>query len=209
MFMVKDFWAVPEYAELLDPDQQSHLSLRRRRRGHGQGSARRARRGLGSDLQEVRPHLSGSTYGPEAIQARPASNRKDDIREEAFGRACNARSALAGRRARMERLGDPQSLHHSDDRLPDRLQHLSADLFARLFLHRLPRLGERAGQLRRAAELPRAAQRPAHLEQLHRHREVRDRLGRRADDRRLRPGAAPQPRLPLQGPRSPRCCSCR
>ena len=29
--------------------------------------------------------------------------------------------------------------------------------------------------------------------QLHHHREVRDRLGRRADDRRLRPGAAAQP----------------
>ena len=48
MFMVKDFWAVPEYAELLTADQQPRLSVRRRRRGHGQGGARRARRRTGT-----------------------------------------------------------------------------------------------------------------------------------------------------------------
>ena len=48
MFMVKDFWAVPEYAELLTAAQPAHLSVHRRRRGHGQGSARRARRRTGT-----------------------------------------------------------------------------------------------------------------------------------------------------------------
>ncbi len=47
--------------------------------------------------------------------------------------------------------------------VPDRLQHLSADLFARLLVHRLPRLVQRAGQFRRPAELSDAAQRPVHL----------------------------------------------
>ena len=72
-----------------------------------------------------------------------------------------------GRAPRPERSRDPQSVHHPDDRVPDRLQHLSADLLARLLVHRFPRLGERAGQLRRPAELPRAARRRVRLEQLH------------------------------------------
>src|SRR6185312_6045210 len=47
---------------------------------------------------------------------------------------------VAGGRPRLERHLDPQSLHHPDDPVPDRLQHLPADLFAWLFLHRFPRL---------------------------------------------------------------------
>ncbi len=61
-----------------------------------------------------------------------------------------------------------------------------------LFVHRFPRLGERAGQLRRAAELPRTARRRVHLEQLHDHGEVRAGVGRRAGAGRLRRGAAAQ-----------------
>jgi multiple sugar transport system substrate-binding protein len=34
MFMVKDFWAVPEYAELLTACQQALASVRRGRQGH-------------------------------------------------------------------------------------------------------------------------------------------------------------------------------
>ena len=55
MFKVKDFWATPEYAELLIADEPARLSLRHRRPGHGQGSARRARGRLERDLQEVQP----------------------------------------------------------------------------------------------------------------------------------------------------------
>ena len=48
MFKVKDFWAVPEYAELLQPAQPARLSLHHRRPGHGQGNARRAGRATGT-----------------------------------------------------------------------------------------------------------------------------------------------------------------
>ena len=161
MFMVKDFWAVPEYAELLTADQQAHLSLHRRRRGHGQGSARRARGRLERDVQEVRPRDSSnaSTGAGGGTSSSSGSRVSKRSREERFGDTIDdhARSGVARGGARMERPHDPQPLHHSDDRLPDRLQHLSADLFARLFVHRLPRLDERAGQLRRPAELSRAA----------------------------------------------------
>ena len=44
MFMVKDFWAVPEYAELLTADERPAPSLRGRRQGHRQGGARRPRK---------------------------------------------------------------------------------------------------------------------------------------------------------------------
>ena len=72
MFMVKDFWAVPEYAELLTADQQPDLSVRGRRRGHGEGSARRARPGLGGDLQEVRPHVRPTAPGRTPWASGPA-----------------------------------------------------------------------------------------------------------------------------------------
>ena len=55
MFKVKDFWATPEYAELLIADEPARLSLHHRRPGHGQGSARRAGRRLERDVQEIRP----------------------------------------------------------------------------------------------------------------------------------------------------------
>ncbi len=101
--------------------------------------------------------------------------------------------------ARDERSGDPQPFHHPHDRLPDRLQHLSADLFAGLFLHRFPRIDQRACELRGASELPRSAVGRIHLAQLHHHREVCADLGQRAGDRRLRCGDAAEPRHPLQG----------
>ena len=95
--------------------------------------------------------------------------------------------------ARAGATHDPQSVRHPDDRVPDHLQRLPADLFARLFVHRFPRLDQGAGQFRRPEELPRPADRSVHLVQLHHHREVRDRLGDRPVGRRLRPGAAAQP----------------
>ena len=57
-----------------------------------------------------------------------------------------------------------------------------------------PRVAQQARRLRRPAELSRPACRSRHLEQLHHHRAIRDRLGRRPDDRRLRARAAAQPR---------------
>ena len=99
----------------------------------------------------------------------------------------------------LERSRDPEPVHHSDDRVPDHLQRLSADLLARLLVHRLPRLGERAGALHRPAELSRAPERPERLAELHRHGEVRDRLGDRAGAGRLRPRHAAQPHLPDEG----------
>ena len=111
-----------------------------------------------------------------------------------------ARSAIPGRFPRHERLNDPQPLHHPDDPLPDRLQHLSADLFARLFLHGFPSIDQRTGELRRAAELSRPAQRSLHLVQLRHHREIRHCLGRRPGDRRLRHRHAAQSRHSAEGP---------
>ena len=81
MFMVKDFWAVPEYAELLIQINNRDLSVRRRRRGHGQGGARRAGGGLGGDLQEVRPQLTASRDGPGG-DARPANEETSDRETE-------------------------------------------------------------------------------------------------------------------------------
>ncbi len=46
MFRVKDFWATPEYAELLIQMNQTHLSLRDGRPGVQRGGARRSRQGL-------------------------------------------------------------------------------------------------------------------------------------------------------------------
>ena len=101
----------------------------------------------------------------------------------------------------MERPHDPQPLHHPDDPVPDRLQHLSADLLARLLVHRFPRLDQRAGEFRRAAELPRAAQRcPFIWYEFLDHRQIRDRLGERPGAGRLRRRAAAQPPHSLQGP---------
>ena len=58
MFKVKDFWAVPEYAELLEPAEPARLPGHRRRRGHRQGGARRACCRLEGDLRQVRPRPS-------------------------------------------------------------------------------------------------------------------------------------------------------
>ena len=99
----------------------------------------------------------------------------------------------------MERSDHPQPVHHPDNPFPDRLQYFPADLLAGLLLHRFPGLDERSGHFRGAAELPRLAGRPAHLEQFLGHREVCDRLSGRADAGRLRHCAAAQSRLPLQG----------
>ena len=57
--------------------------------------------------------------------------------------------------ARMERYDHPQPVHHPDDRVSDRLQHISAGLFARLLVYGFSGLGERSGQLGRPSELPR------------------------------------------------------
>ncbi len=127
--------------------------------------------------------------GAELSEEESIGHRSHDI----------AGHEIACRIPRHERHPDPQSLHHSDDPVPDRLQHLSADLFARLFLYRLPCLVERAGQFRRPAELPRAAQRPLHLVELRHHREICDRLCDGAGDRRLRHRDAAQPRHSVQG----------
>ena len=53
---------MPFYADLLQPAEQPPRPLRRRRPGHGQGSARRARRRLGSDDRSERLQLSALTH---------------------------------------------------------------------------------------------------------------------------------------------------
>ena len=155
--MVKDFWAVPEYAELLDRGQQALASVRRRRQGHRRGSAERAREGLGRRrsrstaatsssyasrvgrglrARPLRPLLQPAAHGAAAAGASPQPASRSRM-------AYTVPTGPASPASRLERSRDPQPVHHSDDRLPDRLQHLSADLFARLFVHRLPRVDER------------------------------------------------------------------
>ena len=60
MFKVKDFWAVPEIRRTAAAVQPARLSLRDGRPGHGQRDARRARRRLERDLQEIRAPVSTS-----------------------------------------------------------------------------------------------------------------------------------------------------
>ena len=67
--IVKDFWAVPEYADLLTQLNERLLSVRRRRQGHGQGGARRAAERLERDLQQLRRSVS------ESSATRPAARR--------------------------------------------------------------------------------------------------------------------------------------
>ena len=55
MFKVKDFWAVPEYAELLSQMNQRIYPSSWPRRRHRERGARRAGGGLDRDVQEVRP----------------------------------------------------------------------------------------------------------------------------------------------------------
>jgi multiple sugar transport system substrate-binding protein len=57
MFMVKDFWATPEYAELLAAMNERIYPYVVGRPGLRQRGSRCAGGGLGSHLQEVQPHL--------------------------------------------------------------------------------------------------------------------------------------------------------
>jgi multiple sugar transport system permease protein len=72
----------------------------------------------------------------------------------------DARSEIASRAARgMSDITIRNLFIIPTIAVPDRLQHLPAALFAGLFVHRFPRL-DQARPIRRASELPRAAQRP-------------------------------------------------
>ena len=82
MFKVKDFWAVPEYAELLTAAEPAHLSVRRRRRRHGEGSARRAGGRLDRDLQEVRPRQVSRPDRAEGRHAAPAFSQTQMTSQE-------------------------------------------------------------------------------------------------------------------------------
>ena len=171
-----------------DPDQRPGLS-----RTSSAARARPRRRSTASPRTGRRPSRSTAaadgrlTTGPGG-DARPHQEKRPTGNGDA---ACwpDLTLALPGGGPGLERSRDPEPVHHSDDRVPHHLQRLSADLLARLLLHRLPRLGERAGAVRRAAELPRAPGRPQRLAQLHGDGEVRDRLGDRAGGGRLRPRA--------------------
>ena len=61
MFMVKDFWATPEYAEILDQLNQHIYPYVVGGEGTAQDGARRDRGGLDGDLQEVQPLLIAPT----------------------------------------------------------------------------------------------------------------------------------------------------
>ena len=73
MFMVKDFWAVPEYAELLTQINNRIYPFV----VGGEGTAKEAldglAAGLGGDLQEVRPHVG---RGPGRTPRRPAPSER-------------------------------------------------------------------------------------------------------------------------------------
>ena len=106
MLMVKDFWAAPEYAKLLEQLEQAAVSLHRRRQGHGQGSARRPRRRLGqrrststSDtVKNKRASASGGS-GRLAFPAAPpnsASEVRKSVQSSSMSRSrSRARAALA------------------------------------------------------------------------------------------------------------------
>ncbi len=105
MFKVKDFWALPEYAELLIQMQPARLSVHRRRQGHGAGNARHAGGRLERDLQEVRPANVGRVDPRERTLRGAAAIASPGI---TFSRGSSAltthdddaRSAIArGRRA--------------------------------------------------------------------------------------------------------------
>ena len=74
MFMVKDFWAVPEYAELLTAANKRWHPFVVGGKGTAAGSDERSREGLGGDVQEVR-HASklGRTDGALGPRRCPLS----------------------------------------------------------------------------------------------------------------------------------------
>ena len=80
-----------------DPDEQPDLSLRRRRRGHGQGGARRARRGLGRRRFKKYGRLTaGGPTGPGA--RRPGLSNEASDRERRLWRAGDDSTPGPGRR---------------------------------------------------------------------------------------------------------------
>ena len=75
MAIVKDFWADPNYASLLDADAAPLPRLRRRRQRHRAGGARRAGRGLDRGLrgrgQDVSPPRGRRPAAPSTARRRP------------------------------------------------------------------------------------------------------------------------------------------
>ena len=199
MFMVKDFWAMPEYAELLTQMNERLYPFV----VGGKGTAKEALDGLAERLGRRRSRSTSATSKLIAMRGRgrrlacPAARPDESQGTERFARRVvmtTLDSRLASRAAR----GWSDLAIRNLFIIPTILFLIVFNIFPLIYS-----LGysftdfraslQRAGRLRRPAELSRPAGRRPHLEQLHHHREVRDRLGRRADDRRLRPGAAAQP----------------
>ena len=204
MFMVKDFWAVPWYAELLTAANK---------RWHpfvvgGKGTAKEAMDGLEKDWAAI-----FKKYAQEVATSAPSARRR-------HARRARIRCAgphrtlqrLHGRAGRTEAVrsacANPIRIHGTSQRrptparpsprrgmsdlairnwfiIPTLVFLIVFNIFPLLYSLGYSFTDYRASmndpvELRRAAELPRAAGRRDDLEQLHAHREVRVRLGGRA-----------------------------
>ena len=121
--------------------------------GTRQGSARRAGGGLERDVQEVRPRRSKRSIATGEGHAAPPAFDLTRLSESALSAAVDDHASTSRSRAAARGMSDLAIRNLfiiPTIALPDRLQHLSADLFAGLFLHRFPRLDQRAGEFRRA-----------------------------------------------------------
>ena len=208
MFMVKDFWAVPEYAELLDSMNKRLHPYIVGDKGTAEGSAGRCRQRLGQDLQKYGRSSKSSRRGrASGFPPRPAIRRQKTITPSAGGDCMLARLDPGSASAKR---GMSDIAIRNLFIIPTIVFLIVFNIFPLLYSlgysftdFRASSIGR--GEFRRAGQLSRTARRRIHLEQLHDHRQVRAGFGRRAGARRVRRGAAAQPQGAGQGPASPRC----
>ncbi len=140
----RDFWALPEYAELLDRGRRELLPLRGRTARALPRKRSTSSRRLGRDPQDrrLRGRVTGRDMSPGRLFASPGYFKIGGLRLD--NNDDDARSEVARRDARMERHHHPESLHHSDGGVPHHLQRFPAALFAGLLVHRLQGVAARS-----------------------------------------------------------------
>ena len=110
MFKVKDFWAVPEYAELLQQLNQRIYPYMVGGEGTAKETLDATRSRLERDVQEVRPRpvsdaVSAGGGMPCLLRSFIRKQEEQSLGDHVM---TTLDPALAGRRARLERHLDPQ-----------------------------------------------------------------------------------------------------
>ena len=200
MFKVRDFWALPEYAELLDPEPAGLLRLCGERQRHRSGNARQARCDLGGYAQERR------LRGRIAIYDNSGEGRLSS--PVLFRRGIDALTNMMttlDRNSRAATRGWSDITIRNVFVIPTVAFLIIFNVFPLLYS-----LGFSFTDFRASSKAPvnfvglknyiDLARRSRHLAHFLDDAVVRDRLGCRPVRRRLRTGAAAQPSNPGQGP---------